>query len=145
MKQVSQARRRFSLNKWIVLCVILSTDPLCSYVWSLHTIFCHHVKCLLQKAFTRRSMFQLLFSACESLGRKLATLFGLNEPRYKHTVEEDCRTQNQVSKICILLRRMKRTCFIRLCLNLLLWFTPQKMLKADFSPEQSTVGPNLDL
>jgi len=69
--------------------------------------------------------FFCVFSACEPLVRKLGMLFGLRELRYKYAVEEYYRAQNQVKETCILLRRMKQMCFIRLYLTLLLCFMPQ--------------------
>ncbi|XP_038616773.1 protein FAM177B [Tachyglossus aculeatus] len=35
------------------------------------------------------------FSTCEFLGGRLATFFGLNEPKYQYALDEYYRTQNQ--------------------------------------------------
>ncbi|XP_019372040.1 PREDICTED: protein FAM177B isoform X2 [Gavialis gangeticus] len=38
------------------------------------------------------------FFTCEFLGGKLATLFGLNEPKYQHAIDEYYRTQSKESE-----------------------------------------------
>ncbi|XP_067421497.1 protein FAM177B [Emydura macquarii macquarii] len=49
------------------------------------------------------SLFSIFFQgdrhlACEFLGGKLATLFGLNEPKYQYAIDEYYRTQNKESE-----------------------------------------------
>lgn len=48
------------------------------------------------------------FTACEFLGGKLATLFGLNEPKYQYAIDEYYRTQSKVNKIYTLLLKNEK-------------------------------------